>query len=101
MTQNNCNKIVKCNICQKYKCKYYNSKIPYLSEEICNLCFGRKEICLKSKPDLYKIIQCHYCVNNDYTKHNFNCDLCFQEHEICLCIQQEKLYTKYPYFTPY
>jgi hypothetical protein len=103
MDKNNFNneKTIKCQICNKYKCKYYNTKILYLSYEICNLCFGRKEICYNLKPDLYKIIRCEYCISDDYTKHNFNCDSCLQEHKICLCIQKKELYIKYPYFIPY
>lgn len=100
MTENNYNKIIKCDICKKYKCKYYNSKIRYLSEEICNLCFGRKEICFNSKPELYKIVYCHYCINDDYTKHNFKCDLCSCNHVICLCIKKESIVNK-NYFLPY
>lgn len=102
MEENNYNekKIIKCNICKKYKCKYFNQKIPYLSDEICNLCFGRKEICFTSKPELYKIIQCQYCTNDDYSGFNFKCDLCLEEHAICLCVNKE-LNKTYPYFIPY
>lgn len=30
MTENNYNKIIECDICKRYKCKHYNSKISYL-----------------------------------------------------------------------
>ena len=93
--------LVKCLICNKYKCKYYNHKTPFLSEKICNLCIGKKEVCYKVNPDVYKVYLCTICFNDNYLQHNFTCDLCWSEHEICLCDNAKKQHKFYPYTLPY
>lgn len=96
----------KCAICHKYKCKYYNHINPYLSDKICYLCYGRKEVCYNSKPDLYKIYLCDLCVNNNFVNnnflnYNFVCDKCDNSHDLCLCVNDNLLLKKYPYTVPY
>ena len=100
MIENNY-KLIKCLKCNKFKCEYYNYKTPYLHSEICNYCFGRKEISLKVKPELYRIYGCSKCINDNYLKNNFKCDMCSYSHDLCLCIDMKTLCDKYPYNLPY
>ncbi len=93
--------LTKCSICHKYKCVYYNYKTPFLSEKICYLCIGKKEVCYKVKPDVYKVYLCNICLNNNYLQHNFTCDLCLLDHKLCLCDNAKELHTNYPYTLPY
>ena len=90
-----------CAICTKSKCKYYNNKIPYLSTKLCTLCYGRKEVCYKLKPDLYKIYLCNNCVPDDYIDNKIYCDRCVNKHELCLCVSSTDLSLNYPYTIPY
>lgn len=94
---NNC-EFKKCSKCFGYKCKYYDSKTPLLSKDICYLCFGRKELCIQPKPDVYKIIKCNNCSDNNYFNFYQMCNLCDFKHYICICKINN---TKYPYYVPY
>jgi len=88
----------KCSKCSGYKCQYYNNKLPFLSKDICSLCFGRNELCIQIKPEVYKIIKCSHCNVNDYLYFHQICDLCDIPHYICLCKANN---IKYPYYVPY
>jgi hypothetical protein len=88
----------KCFKCSGYKCHYYNNKLPFLSKDVCSLCFGRKELCILTKPEVYKITECNNCNKNNYLNCNNVCDLCDTHHYICLCKENN---VKYPYYIPY
>lgn len=98
---NNINNAIKskCEHCHKFKCKYYNNKLPYLSIDLCEICYGRKEFCLEVKPELVKIYPCVKCI--DFHQHNFKCDKCDDNHELCLCFDLNNKLYKYPYTCPY